>query len=103
MALSAGEVEAFRSNGYHTWTAPLFTPAEVDEYRAAYTDCLDRLAAAEEGGELRDISRPPRPGHKVHQIRAAHLKHAAFDRLIRDRRITDAVTTPASSLCPLRC
>lgn len=89
MALTPRQVEQFVEGGFLD-LGSIFSAPEIEAYRAAYDSCLDTLKE-EAGGELADISRPPRPDQQVHQIRAAHLQHELFAQLVRDSRITDAI------------
>ena len=90
MALSTEEVFQFEHEGFLRLPNPIFGDQEVAAFREAYDSCLQKLDSAD---NLQDISRPAKPGHFVHQIRAAHLQHPLFDSLIRDPRITDAVAS----------
>ena len=88
MLLSASQMAEFTARGFVVpAAAAAFSPAEVAALRRAYDDCLAKLERESAvGAPMANISRPARPGQKVHQIRAAHLEHPLFDSLIRDRR-----------------
>lgn len=93
MSLSARQVAQFEEAGWLDLGCVL-SQAELETHRAAYDSCLATLAEKHAGEDhLPDISRPPRPGLRVHQIRAAHLQHNVFAKLIRRPMITDAVAS----------
>ena len=91
MSLSPRQVALFEKEGWLDLGCVL-SPEEIETHRAAYDACLAALAE-QHAGDLPDISRPPRPGLRVHQIRAAHLQHTVFAKLIRRPNITDAVAS----------
>jgi hypothetical protein len=97
MSLSAQQVVQFEEAGWLDLGPVISAQAELEAHRVAYDSCLATLAKKHAAGEchdqLPDISRPPRPGLRVHQIRAAHLQHDVFAKLIRRPIITDAVAS----------
>ena len=96
MALSPQQVAQFEREGWLD-IGCILNMAEVEYHRVAYDSCLAALAEIHAGEDkLPDISRPPRPGLRVHQIRAAHLQHEVFAQLIRRTSITDAVASLVS-------
>jgi hypothetical protein len=94
MSLTQRQLASFSSEGWLD-LGPVLSTEEIDTHRAAYDSCLAALAERHAGDDnlLPDISRPPRPGLQVHQIRAAHLQHEVFAELIRRPQITDAVAS----------
>ena len=93
MSLTPQQVAQFEEEGWLDLGCVL-SQQEIAAHRAAYDSCLAALAETHAGeNNVPDISRPPRPGLRVHQIRAAHLQHDIFAELIRRRSITDAVAS----------
>ena len=93
MVLSPQQVAQFEREGWLD-IGCILSQAEIESHRVAYDSCLAALAEKHAGEDnLPDISRPPRPGLRVHQIRAAHLQHEVFAQLIRRTSITDAVAS----------
>ena len=67
----------------------LLSAEEVAEGTRAYVDCLERMQRDNSLTFTHKSEDDSGNETKVHQIRAAHLQHPFFDRLIRDERILD--------------
>jgi ectoine hydroxylase-related dioxygenase (phytanoyl-CoA dioxygenase family) len=89
-SLNVSEVARFKETGYLV-IDDFLHPGEVAEYQQAYIDCLEEMRLYGKfkplfKGEAEDGTQTA-----VYQIRAAHLKDPAFNRLIRELRILDRV------------
>ena len=94
--LSAAQVAWFQQEGYLV-DEVLFGADEVEAFGAAYYTCLRELEAAGKLASIRDGQLPDGTSTQVFQIRAAHLQHPLFSRLVRDARILDRVESLVGS------
>ena len=85
------DVEAFRENGYQV-LGQLLTRGEAERMAELYMDCIANYRPDHESRGIRKFrhtEEDDRP--EIFQLRCAHLMHPAFDALVRDDRILDAV------------
>ena len=93
MELTEAQIRAFDENGYHV-LGQLLSAGEAARLAAIYMDCLENYRSDHESQGIRKLRHSTgRDGNEAlfYQLRCAHLMHPAFDRIVRDEGLLDAV------------
>ena len=93
MKLTGTDIKTFHETGYHV-LGPLMPEAEAERMAQVYMDCLSGHQTNHNSQAiqvLRQSGADSNPGGAYYQLRCAHLMHPAFDAIIRDELLLDAV------------
>jgi ectoine hydroxylase-related dioxygenase (phytanoyl-CoA dioxygenase family) len=91
--LTDDQIQAFGNNGYHLFGA-LLDSAQAEELAAVYMDCVKNHQGGHPSQQVNKIRHSETKEGKerlFYQLRCAHLMHPAFDALVRNERLLDAV------------